>query len=143
MAYDIRLIHLKDFLRTNVHGAIDLESSRRLFKEVANASLERDNHHILIDVRDIPPGGKLSAVDVWEVASSLEDCGIGRHTRIAILNAPKDNFDRAAFLETCATNRGFAIRAFRDFEKALYWLAEDWAEPAEAAGGKQQLHETQ
>jgi hypothetical protein len=73
----------------------------------------------------MPPGGKLSATDVWEIATSLEEWGICRHNRIAILNAPKDNFDRAAFLETCATNRGFDIRAFRDFEKALYWLAGD------------------
>src|SRR5262249_5599415 len=90
-------------------------------------SAEHDNHHILIDVREMPPGGKLSAVDVWEVASALEGLGIGRHNRIAILNAPKDRFDRAKFLETCAANRGFNIRAFRDFEEALHCLATDWA----------------
>jgi hypothetical protein len=130
MAYDIRLIHLKDFLRTNVQGVIDLDSTKALFKEIATASAKHSNHHILMDVRDIPAGGQLSAADVWEIASSLEECGIGRHNRIAILNAPKDNFDRAAFLETCAANRGFNIRAFRDFEKALHWLAGDWTGPA-------------
>ena len=136
MAYDIRLIHLNDFLRTDVHGAVDLESSKALFKDVSRASIEHDNHHILIDVRDMPSGGKLSAVDVWEVASSLEQCGIGRDNRIAILNAPKDEFDRAAFLETCAANRGFAIRAFRDFEKALYWLAGERPATTEGASNR-------
>jgi hypothetical protein len=129
MVYDIRLIHFKDFLRTDVNGALDLESTKRLFKELAEVAAERGNHHILMDVRDVP-GGKLSAVDVWEIASGLEEFGIGRKNRIAILNAPKDNFDRAAFLETCAANRGFNIRAFRDFEKALNWLAGDWTGPA-------------
>jgi hypothetical protein len=130
MPSKIQLIHIRDFLRTNVHGVIDLQSSKTLFKEIATASAEHGNHHILMDVREIPAGGQLSAADVWEIASSLEEWGIGRDNRIAILNAPKDDFDRAKFLETCATNRDYTIRAFRDFEKALYWLAADWAGPA-------------
>jgi hypothetical protein len=128
--YDIQLVHLRDFLRMDVNGVIDLESTKALFMEIATASAKHGNHHILMDVRDIPPGGQLSVVDIWKIASSLEELGIGLHNRIAILNAPQDDFDRAAFLETCATNRGFNIRAFRDFEKALYWLAGDWTGPA-------------
>jgi hypothetical protein len=130
MTHDIRLIHLKDFLRTDLRGNLDLESSKRSLKEIAQACTEHENHHVLIDTRD--SDSKATPVDVWELAASLEECGIGRHNRIAILNAPKDDFDRAAFLETCAANRGFSIKAFRDFEKALYWLASDRAKPDKA-----------
>ena len=83
----------------------------------------------LIDTRDTD--SKATPVDVWELAASLEECGIGRHNRIAVLNDPKDDFDRAAFLETCAANRGFSIKAFRDFEQALYWLAGNRTGPGE------------
>jgi hypothetical protein len=69
----------------------------------------------------------MSPVEVWELAASLEECGLGRRNRIAIINHPKDDFDRAAFFETCAANRGFNCRAFRDFEQALYWLMPELA----------------
>jgi hypothetical protein len=123
MTHDIRVIRLRDFLRTDLQGHIDLESSKEALRDVARSCAENHNHHVLIDTRDTTTTA--TVMDVWDLASSLEDCGIGRTNRIAILNAPKDNFDRAAFLETCAANRGFNIRAFRDFESALYWLADD------------------
>jgi hypothetical protein len=130
MAHNIHLMHLRDFLRRDVDGVIDVKASKRLLKEVANASVERDKHRILMDIRDIPPGGTLSVVDILEIARVLGELGIGQRNRIAILNDPKDDFDRGAFLETCAVNRGFNIRAFRDSEKARFWLASDCAVPA-------------
>ena len=130
MAHNIRLMHLRDFLRRDVDGVIDVKASKRLLKEVANASVERDKHRILMDIRDIPPGGTLSVVDILEIARVLGELGIGQRNRIAILNDPKDDFDRGAFLETCAVNRSINIRAFRDLEKAHFWLAGDCAVPA-------------
>jgi len=129
MPHDIRLIRLRDFLRTDVRGCIDLESSKRSLQDIAKACTEHENHHVLIDTRDAH--SKATPVDVWELAASLEECGIGRHNRIAVLNDPKDDFDRAAFLETCAANRGFNIKAFREFEKALYWLTSNRVGPGE------------
>jgi hypothetical protein len=86
--------------------------------------MERANHHVLMDVRDADGRG-LSPHNVWDLAASLQEIGFGRSCRVAILNAPKDEFDRAEFFETCAANRGYTFRAFRDFEKALFWLAGD------------------
>jgi hypothetical protein len=123
MAHDIRLIRLKDFLRTDDTGTIDLQSSKRALKDLAAACAAHANHHVLIDVREAT--SKMSAVEVWELARSLEECGLGRDNRIAIVNHPKDEFDRADFFEWCASNRGYYFRAFRDFENALFWLAAD------------------
>jgi hypothetical protein len=124
MHVDIRLIRIRDFLRTDVHGVVDVESAKRDLKEMAKACLEHGNHHVLMDVRDTD-GRTLSAVDVWELAASLEEIGFGRINRVALVNAPKDEFDRAEFFETCAANRGYNFRVFKDFEKALCWLAGD------------------
>jgi hypothetical protein len=57
---------------------------------------------------------------------------------VAVLTRPKDNFDRAAFLELCATNRGYHLRAFREFEEAFAWLTSEQSEHAssEAAGAE-------
>jgi hypothetical protein len=48
---------------------------------------------------------------------------VSRAHRVAFLLQPPDGlFDRGAFLELCATNRGYQLRAFRDFEQAFTWL---------------------
>jgi hypothetical protein len=123
---NIRLIRIKDFLRSDVHGVYDLESTKRLMRELARASVEQGNRHILLDGRSADASGA-SVTDVWELAASLLSMGFAPGTRIALLYTfPKhksDYFDRAAFLETCASNRGFNLRSFREFEKALSWLA--------------------
>ena len=38
--------------------------------------------------------------------------------------APSDRLDHARFFELTATNRGFNIHAFEDFERAIDWLQE-------------------
>jgi hypothetical protein len=124
MVTDIQLIRVNDFLRRDEHGVIDPEQSKKRMREIAKASAEHDNHRVLLDYRDAD-GRQVSVVDVWEFAASLWDMGFERKIRVAVVNAPKDDFDRGAFLETCALNRGFELRAFRDFEKAMYWLAAD------------------
>jgi hypothetical protein len=122
MVVDVRLIHVKDFLRHDVHGVVDLEQSKRMMRELAKACDKHDNYQLLIDTRDVD-ARQTSMVDVWELAASLRNMGFHHRMRIAVVNAPKDSFDRAAFFEVCAQNRGFNLRVFRDFEQALYWLA--------------------
>jgi hypothetical protein len=63
--------------------------------------------------------------DVWALARDLGSLGLTPANRVAILNRPKDDFDRAAFLELCAGNRGYHIRAFREFEDAFSWLVSE------------------
>jgi hypothetical protein len=121
MPHDIRLIHINDFLRTHASGTIDLETSKQVLRDIVAACREHPNHNVLIDSRETT--NHMSALEVWQVAASLEKSGLDPEIRLAIVNDPKDAFDRADFFETCAANRGFNIRAFRDFEKALYWLA--------------------
>jgi hypothetical protein len=41
---------------------------------------------------------------------------------------------KAAIFELCANSRGFHVQAFKDFEKALYWLADSNGNSAPDAG---------
>jgi hypothetical protein len=122
MAHDIRIISVKDFVRTDVTGAPDLAASEKLLKEIAAACQGTPQHHVLIDVRQAERS--LSVMDVFQLACSLRDIGLGVHNRIAVLAPPAADFDRARFFETVARNRGCSVGAFRDFEKAFDWLAE-------------------
>ena len=123
MSYDMRVIPISEFLRTDVSGEIDLQASRAVLKELLVQCSRKNIHHILIDTRET--SSRASTVDVWTLASDLGSLGMTADHRIAILNRPKDEFDRGAFLELCATNRGYQLRAFRDFEKAFTWLTSE------------------
>jgi len=120
MSYDMRVIPIKEFLRTDVSGVIDLNASRAVLKELLEICSRNNVHHILIDTREA--NSRATTVDVWTLANDLGSLGMSLQHRIAILNRPKDEFDRGAFLELCATNRGYQLRAFHDFERAFTWL---------------------
>jgi hypothetical protein len=120
MAYDLRVIPISEFMRTNVSGEVDLKASREMLSGLM-AICEREKiDRILIDGREAK--SQSTAVDVWTLAGDLGSLGVTRGHRVAILNRPKDDFDRGAFLELCATNRGYQLKAFRDFEAAFAWL---------------------
>ena len=120
MSYDMRVIPISEFLRTDVSGEIDLPATRAVLKELLDICARSNIYHILIDGREAR--SRSSTVDVWTLANDLGSLGMSPQHRIAILNRPKDDFDRGAFLEMCATNRGYQLRAFRDFENAFTWL---------------------
>ncbi len=63
-----------------------------------------------------------TVTQVWALARDLGSLGVTTENRVAVLNQPKDDFDRAAFLELCAGNRGYHLRAFREFEVAFIWM---------------------
>jgi len=120
MAYNLKVIPISEFLRSDVTGVVDLKASRELLKGLVEICEKENLDRILIDGREA--SSSASTVDVWTLANDLGTLGLSREYRVAVLNRPKDDFDRMAFLELCATNRGYQLRAFRDFEEAFTWL---------------------
>ena len=84
--------------------------------------------HFLIDCREELPSYSAGGLAVGK------GCRSRHHVRISCggMNRPKDEFDRGAFLEICATNRGYQLKAFREFEAAFTWLT--FEEPEVKAG---------
>jgi hypothetical protein len=122
MPVNVRVIPITEFLRTDVAGHLDLKTSRVLLRDLMEACKAHNADRVLIDTREATSDA--SVLDVWTLASDLQSAGLGYEHRVAVLNRPKDNFDRGAFLETCATNRGYQLKAFRDFEAAFTWLTD-------------------
>ena len=121
MAYDVRIIPIREFLRTDVHGVLDPKGSRDLLASLIQASTRHQVTRVLLDGREAR--SEASTADIWMLANDLGELGMSREHRIAfLLGPPREDFDRGAFLELCATNRGYQIRAFRDFEEAFSWL---------------------
>ena len=127
MAVDVRIIPIKEFLRSDVSGTLDLERSlsilRKLVEECKNHNIDR----ILIDTREATSNA--SMLDVWTLARKLTPSGL---SRVAVVNRPKEDVERGTFLELCATNRGYRLKAFNDFEAAFTWLSE--GQPSTSSG---------
>jgi hypothetical protein len=123
MAYDVRVIPIREFMKTDLSGEIDLHASRKLLSGLMAACKRQHMTRILIDSRETSSHSTM--LDVWTLATELGALGVTPENRVAVLNRPKDNFDRAAFLELCATNRGYQLKAFREFEDAFTWLTSE------------------
>ena len=128
MTVEVRIIPIKEFLRTDVSGNLDLERSLIILSHLVEECTKHNVDRILIDTREATSNA--SMLDVWTLARKLTHSGL--RAQVAVVNRPKDDFDRGAFLELCAMNRGYQLKAFRDFEAAFTWLNE--GEPSPSSG---------
>jgi hypothetical protein len=110
-------------MKTDVSGEIDLNATRGMLSQLMAMSKRENMTRMLIDCREA--SSHSSVLDVWTLARDLGSLGFTYENRVALLNRPKDEFDRGAFLEICATNRGYQLKAFREFEAAFAWLTAD------------------
>jgi hypothetical protein len=110
-------------MKSDITGEVNLGVSRELLSELMAACRRENMTRVLIDAREA--SSQSTMVDLWTLARDLSSLGVTHENRVAVLNRPKDNFDRAAFLELCATNRGYHVRAFREFEQAFAWLTSE------------------
>ena len=128
MATKIKYISASEFLEVTTDGIINLATSRQLIVDIATAEDPSADHELLIDFRDAH--GRLSVMDVYQLAAELCQHGDTFRRKVALLVAPGINFERAHFFETCSHNRGFSVNAFTDYEKAMRWvLSTDDAAP--------------
>jgi len=116
---NIRVIRAHDFVRATADGQIEFEKSKKLLREVAEASATLVDYEIILDTRKAE--GELSVTNLWYLAAELSDLGKAFHRKTAVL-CPLERFDSAEFFELCARNRGFRVRAFTSYEEAMEWL---------------------
>jgi len=76
----------------------------------------------LIDVREVATTD-MTAAHLCSLADVCREVSApNEQDKIAILNRPKDEFNRAEFLASMAQGAGWNIMAFQDFEAAFDWL---------------------
>jgi hypothetical protein len=119
MPNNIRVIRAQDFVSVTPQGQFDLESSRKLLKEVAAAAEKLDAHDVIIDIRNAR--SSMTAEDLWSLASTMASDRRTFAHKTAIL-CPMERFDRAWFFVQCADHAHLNLRAFTDYEAAMTWL---------------------
>jgi hypothetical protein len=120
MDLNLRVIKVRDFLRADPTGEIDLETSRQALLTLASLNASPRQYDILMDTRH--KTGFLTLTDIAELIDVMLEHRDSFRSKLAILAAPGQGFDNAKFAELYATNRGFQVGAFTDFEEAINWL---------------------
>ena len=120
MKAEIKFVKTKDFIKTTASGQLSLEQSKKVLTEIARLNTPDDLHDLLVDIRDTLPG--LSLSDIYELVTEVGNHRQAFRKKIAILLGAQHDIDKARFLEMCASNRGYNVNAFDDFEEAVNWL---------------------
>jgi hypothetical protein len=123
MGFDLRVIKIEEFFHTDARDTpIDLEAAYGLLRRVVRETTERGIYRVMIDARGNPTG--LSVADMFELVGDFQRYGLTPDHRVALLRARPEALERARYLETLASTRGFKVRAFAEFEEALDFLNE-------------------
>ena len=135
MPIELQIIRAREFIRLGAHGHIDLKASKEVLALLATACRKRGIHQALLDLRRAIPGVTpiVSPKDLVTLVNTFHEVGFQREDRVAVLYQ-YDPHRRAKLFSLIATLKGWKVRAFKDFEKAIFWLSAAGSEVvAEAA----------
>jgi DNA-binding response OmpR family regulator len=117
----LHIIRAGDLIKSTPTGDLDLTASRQGFAQIAATGAELQNYTVLIDLRDVE--SQLSISDIYDLAFELLKYGETFRRKTAVLVRADQDVDKATFFENTAQNRGFEVKTFTDFEKAIIWLS--------------------
>jgi hypothetical protein len=126
MKVKYKIISVKDFLKANPSGDIDLAQSKKILVELAAVTKPPADYEILIDCRqaNLNTTKHMSFWDIVEFAKEFCRHRDAFRKKVAFLCRNDKQLDRVKFAQLFTTNRGFLVAAFTDFEEATYWLSE-------------------
>ena len=120
MPLDMQIIRAREFIRMDGHGHIQFEQSREALKALGEACRTRGIDRAMLDVRDVR--SNLTSADLMALVQMFREVGFSHGQRLALLYST-DPFRRVRRFAFLGTLRGWQVRAFNDFEKAIEWLA--------------------
>ena len=117
----LQIIKAGDFIKSTPTGELDMKASKEGLAQIAATGADLQDYTVLIDLRDVT--SRLSATDIYELASDLVKYGETFRRKTAVLARADEDIDQATFFENVAQNQGFKVRAFTVFEDAILWLS--------------------
>ncbi len=121
MPWDVSYLPDLNVVMTLYSGTIPAESLREAVRATLALAQDRGSRRFLADCSSLEGGH--SILDLYELGKSIEESGVGRDLREAIV---LPQLDVAAtdvrFWETTCRNRGFDIRVFPTAAEARAWL---------------------
>jgi len=123
MPSTIQLYKTKDFVRTTQTGAIDLERSLEVVRNLAKISQYPSDFNILLDVRGVE-SEPLSANELMVIASEFVKHRSAFRNKIAVLLPDEERrMANARYFKNCMALEGFQLEAYTKYEDAIDWLS--------------------
>jgi hypothetical protein len=135
MPFELQIIRANEFVRLDPQRHLDFHGSREALYAIARACRKRGINRAILDLRSLPVPLRplFNRDELTALVETFRDAGFTRSHRLAVLYRadPHRGVRKFAFISTL---RGWHVRAFSDFEKAVAWLSsEDRAElPSDA-----------
>jgi hypothetical protein len=135
MPFQLEIIRAAEFVRLGAEGRFDFAASTAALATLARACRKRGVRHAVLDLRALRPGPTpvFTQADLVKLVAFLPEVGFPRRLRLAILYT-SDPHRRARLFAMLSNLRGWAVRAFGDFEEAMLWLSS--GEEAETDAGQ-------
>jgi hypothetical protein len=119
----IKVYQIRDFIRQNARGTIDLERSLEEVRHLALTANHFKGHSILLDLRETVVDG--DRADTLQVAASFASYFKSFRNKIAvIIPDTEERMAKAEFMRTCMHLQGFQWEFFMAYEDAIDWLSE-------------------
>jgi hypothetical protein len=126
MPVELEIIRAAEFIRFGGQGQFDLIASCAALASLAEACKMRGINRALLDGRNAR--AELSANELAALVNVFCDIGFCRDLRLAILHSA-ERYQRARLFAFISRMKGWNVRAFGDFEQAMYWLSGDQIRP--------------
>jgi hypothetical protein len=132
MPLELQIIRAREFVRLDAHDHLDFQASKEALQTLALACRKRGLDCALLDLRalQVPPKPLFTRAELASLVETFREEGFGRDQRLAVLyrNDPHGGARTFAFISRM---RGWQVRAFAEFEEALFWLSSEKTRPTE------------
>ena len=123
MSCSLMLYKPSEFIRKTANGTLDMESSRKAVRDLAEVARFHRDSHIMLDLRDTE--STISPVEQMKLAMEFGQYRQRFHNRIAVLvPATSDRIEKANLMKRCMEAEGFEMKVFVSFEHAIEWFSE-------------------
>jgi hypothetical protein len=130
MPYNLHIVKTSDFIKLDAQGKTDVKRSHDVLAGLAKACVDRGVDCALLDVRDMKASLKLT--ELHTLAMAFREMGFRERHRLAVLHRV-DGGERAEMFAMFASDRGWNVQAFDNYELALEWFSS--AHPIEQPDG--------
>jgi hypothetical protein len=125
MSLEIKIYKVKDFIRLNESGELDVDQSVQIIHNLAMAASIYRGHNILVDLRETTIVGETDMSTILRLALEMARFGSTLKGRIAnVLPDDEKRLSIAKQFKTSLDLKGFTYEIFTNFEDAINWLSE-------------------
>jgi hypothetical protein len=121
MPYKLQIIKTNDFLCLDGKGKVDLDKSLEVLARLAKACEDKDVTCALLDVREMY--SDMSLNDLYSLVKSFRSMGFRPDLQLAVLNRYGSQMERGENFATFASDQGWNVRSFENFEEAIDWFS--------------------